>query len=70
MFSPELENLFKANKVAWDYFQSLAPTYRKPSSNWVMSAKQEATKLKRLLELIADSESGTNKWKENKYKKK
>ncbi|MDI1322581.1 MAG: YdeI/OmpD-associated family protein [Algoriphagus sp.] len=70
MFSPELEKLFKANKVAWDYFQSLAPTYRKPSSNWVMSAKQEATRLKRLLELIADSESGTNKWKENKYKKK
>ena len=70
MFSPEFEKLFKANKVAWDYFQSLAPTYRKPSSNWVMSAKQEATRLKRLLELIADSESGTNKWKENKYKKK
>ena len=70
MFSPELEELFKANKSAWDYFQSLAPTYRKPSSNWVMSAKQEATRLKRLLELIADSESGTNKWKENKYKMK
>ena len=70
MFSPELEKLFKANKAAWDYFQSLAPTYRKPSSNWVMSAKQEATRLKRLLELIADSESGTNKWKENKYKMK
>ena len=70
MFSPELEKLFKANKSAWEFFQSLAPTYRKPSSNWVMSAKQEATRLKRLLELIADSESGTNQWKDNKYKKK
>lgn len=69
-FSPELEKQFRANKVAWDYFQSLAPTYRKPSSNWVMSAKQEATKLKRLNELIADSEKGTNKWKDNKYNKK
>lgn len=69
-FSPELEKLFKENKVAWDYFQSLAPTYRKLSSNWVMSAKQEATRLKRLHELITDSELGTNKWKENKYKKK
>jgi uncharacterized protein YdeI (YjbR/CyaY-like superfamily) len=69
MFSPEFEKLFKANKAAWEYFQSLAPTYRKPSSNWVMSAKQEATRFKRLLELIADCESGTNKWKENKYKK-
>ena len=68
-FSPELEAIFKSNKAAWDYFQSLAPTYRKPSSNWVMYAKQEATRLKRLHELIADSEKGTNKWKDNKYKK-
>lgn len=68
-FSPELEAIFKSNIAAWDYFQSLAPTYRKPSSNWVMSAKQEATRLKRLHELIADSEKGTNKWKYNKYKK-
>lgn len=69
-FSPEYEQLFRANKVAWDYFQSLAPTYRKPSSNWVMSAKQETTQLKRLNELIADSEKGMNKWKDNKYNKK
>lgn len=69
-FSPELEKIFKANKKAWEYFQSLAPTYRKPSSNWVMTAKQESTRLKRLNELIADSELGTNKWKHNKYNKK
>lgn len=69
-FSPEFEKRFKENKAAWEYFQSLAPTYRKPSSNWVMSAKQEATRLKRLNELIADCESGTNKWKHNKYNKK
>jgi len=35
-----------------------------------MSAKQETTKLKRLNELIADSQAGTNKWKDNKYNKK
>jgi uncharacterized protein YdeI (YjbR/CyaY-like superfamily) len=69
-FSPELEKIFKANKKAWEYFQSLAPTYRKPSSNWVMTAKQETTRLKRLNELIADAELGTNKWKHNKYNKK
>lgn len=69
-FSPELEKIFKANKKAWEYFQSLAPTYRKPSSNWVMTAKQETTRLKRLNELIAYSELGTNKWKHNKYNKK
>ena len=69
-FSPELKKQFKANKKAWDYFQSLAPSYRKPSINWVMSAKQETTKQKRLHQLIADSEAGTNQWKDNKYKKK
>lgn len=69
-FSSEFENQFKANKKAWDYFQSLAPSYRKPSMNWVMSAKQETTKLKRLNELIADSQAETNKWKDNKYNKK
>jgi uncharacterized protein YdeI (YjbR/CyaY-like superfamily) len=69
-FPPELEKIFKANKKAWEYFQLLAPTYRKPSSNWVMTAKQETTRLKRLNELIADAELGTNKWKHNKYNKK
>ena len=68
--SADFEKLFKENKIAWDYFQTLAPTYRKPSLNWVMSAKQETTKIKRLNELIADSEVGTNKWKHNKYNKK
>lgn len=69
-FSPELETQFKANKKAWDYFQLLAPSYRKASTNWVMSARQETTRLKRLGELIADSEAGTNQWKDNKYNKK
>ena len=68
-FSPVFEKQFKANKKAWTYFQGLAPSYRKPSTNWVMSAKQEATQLKRLNELIEDSSAGTNKWKDNKYKK-
>lgn len=65
--SIEFEKKFKENKIAWDFFQTLAPTYRKPSLNWVMSAKQETTKLKRLNELITDSEKGTNKWKDNIY---
>lgn len=69
-FSPGLEKRFKANKIAWNYFQTLAPSYRKSSSNLVMSAKQEATRIKRLNELIADSEASTNKWKHSKYNKK
>jgi uncharacterized protein YdeI (YjbR/CyaY-like superfamily) len=60
---------FKTNKKAWDYFKSLAPSYRRLSIHWVMDAKQESTRLKRLHQLIADSAVGTNRWKDNKYKK-
>jgi len=67
---PDFENQFKANKKAWEYFQSLAPSYRKYSLHWVLSAKQESTKTKRLQELITSSELGKNKWKDNKYNKK
>jgi uncharacterized protein YdeI (YjbR/CyaY-like superfamily) len=66
----EFESQFKENKKAWDYFEALAPSYKKLSIHWVISAVQEKTKLKRLSELIASSELGTNKWKDNKYKKK
>jgi len=68
-FSTQFEKQFKANTIAWKYFQALAPSYKKLSNNWVMGARQEATRLKRLQQLIADSEAGTNQWKENKYKK-
>ena len=68
-FKQQFEKQFKANKKAWNYFQSLAPSYKKLSTNWVMSAKQDTTKIKRLTELIADSENETNRWKDNKYKK-
>jgi uncharacterized protein YdeI (YjbR/CyaY-like superfamily) len=69
-FSLAFEKQFKANKIAWKYFQALAPGYQKTSVNWVTSAKQEATQQKRLHQLIAESEAGTNQWKDNKYKKK
>lgn len=68
-FTPGFRKQFLANKKAWDYFQSLASSYKKTSVHWVMTAKQETTRLKRLHELIEDSEKGTNKWKDNKYKK-
>jgi uncharacterized protein YdeI (YjbR/CyaY-like superfamily) len=66
----DFEKQFKNNTKAWDYFQSLAPSYKKHSIHWVISAVQEKTKKKRLQELIMSSELGTNKWKDSKYKKK
>lgn len=69
-FTLEYEEIFKGNKIAWEFFQSLAPSYRKHSTYWVMSAVQETTKVKRLHKLISDSHAQTNKWKTNKYNKK
>jgi uncharacterized protein YdeI (YjbR/CyaY-like superfamily) len=56
--SADFESQFVANKKAWDFFQSLPASYHKPAINWVMSAKQEVTRVKRLAELITDSEAG------------
>lgn len=56
--SASFEQKFKANKKAWDFFQTLSPSYCKHAIDWVMTAKQEATTLKRLDELISDSEAG------------
>jgi uncharacterized protein YdeI (YjbR/CyaY-like superfamily) len=52
------EKIFRKNKTAWEFFQSQVPSYKKPAINWVMSAKQEMTKLKRLNILINDSDAG------------
>ena len=48
---------FKANKKAWKFFISKAPWYQRTSIHWVMNARQQATRLKRLEQLIADSEN-------------
>jgi uncharacterized protein YdeI (YjbR/CyaY-like superfamily) len=49
---------FKANKKAWANFEKMPPSYRHTTIWWVISAKQEETRLKRLEELIHDSEAG------------
>ncbi len=67
---PQYVSIFKKKNKAWSYFNALAPSYKKLSIHWVISAVQEKTQLKRLNELIASSEKGTNKWKDNKYNKK
>ena len=46
---------FRANKTAWEFFQAQAPWYRITCSWWVISAKKEETRLKRLAALIKDS---------------
>ena len=52
------ERQFRKHARAWAFFQSQPPSYRKPATWWVVSAKREATRAKRLATLIADSEAG------------
>jgi uncharacterized protein YdeI (YjbR/CyaY-like superfamily) len=46
---------FKENKKAWKFFSGQAPWYQRTATWWVISAKREETKLKRLGKLISDS---------------
>jgi len=52
------EKQFRANPKAWQFFQAQAPWYQRTSCFWVMSAKQEETRRRRLSTLITDSASG------------
>lgn len=45
----------KQNQAAWKFYQSQPPSYRKAVNWWVLCAKKEETRLKRLDTLIDDS---------------
>jgi len=51
-FAAEYLRLFRAERGAWEHFQSRPPWYQRTSSHWVMSAKREETRAKRLTILI------------------
>jgi uncharacterized protein YdeI (YjbR/CyaY-like superfamily) len=53
--SPEFVKKFSANRKAWEFFQAQPPGYRKIAVFYVMSAKKEETRLRRLDHLIAQS---------------
>jgi uncharacterized protein YdeI (YjbR/CyaY-like superfamily) len=60
---PQLEEPYagklKRKKKAWDFFQAQPPSYRKAVSWWIVSAKREETRLRRLNQLIECSTKGT-----------
>ena len=58
VLDPALEERFRANERAWDFFQAQPPGYRQTMIHRVISAKQEATRLRRLDQLIALSADG------------
>jgi len=57
-FSPEAEARFRAHPEAWSFFQSQPPGYRKIATFYVVSAKREETRARRLERLIEDSAAG------------
>ena len=56
---PALDAALRANRKASSFFDAQPPGYRRTATFWVMSAKQEETRARRLAHLIERSASGT-----------
>jgi uncharacterized protein YdeI (YjbR/CyaY-like superfamily) len=50
--------MLRKNQAAWDFFYAQPPSYRKAVGWWVISAKQEETRVKRLQRLVEVSAAG------------
>ena len=56
---PAFARKFRARARAWSFFEAQPPWYRRTSIFWVMSAKREETRVRRLDDLIARSAKRT-----------
>ncbi|MDA0194855.1 MAG: YdeI/OmpD-associated family protein [Bacteroidetes bacterium] len=67
---PNFEKLLRLNKSAWCNFNNKAPSYRKQCIWWVMSAKKQETRQRRMNQLIESSHKkeliAPLKWTEKK----
>jgi uncharacterized protein YdeI (YjbR/CyaY-like superfamily) len=50
--------VFRANRRAWTWFERQAPWFRRTAAWWVMSAKREETRSRRLAQLISAAARG------------
>ena len=57
-FPPALVKRFKADKAAWKFWNAQPPGYRRTITGYVMSAKQDATRERRLALVIGCSARG------------
>jgi uncharacterized protein YdeI (YjbR/CyaY-like superfamily) len=55
---PEFEERLRANPAASEWFEGRPPGYRKSAIHWVISAKREETRMRRLQQLIDCSAEG------------
>ena len=51
----DYERTIRADPKAWQYLQAARPSYRKQVTHWVLSAKKEETRVRRLEVLVASS---------------
>jgi uncharacterized protein YdeI (YjbR/CyaY-like superfamily) len=58
-FEPAMKKEFRKNAKAWKFFESQPPYYRRMAAWYVISAKKDETRSKRLSELIACSAKHT-----------
>lgn len=58
VFSPGFEARFRAHRAAWDFWNTTPPSYRRQMTWWVVSAKRDETRLRRLDALIEQHASG------------
>lgn len=56
--APEYDVLLAASPPALEFFESQRPSYRKIAKRWVMTAKRQETRDRRMAELVADCEAG------------
>ncbi len=52
VLSDEFISRFKLNPVAWEFYNKQAPSYIRVMTHWIMSAKQEKTRVSRLEKTI------------------
>lgn len=52
---PAYEKRFRRNRAAWRFYREQPPGYRRLTAHWVMTAKKEETRLRRLEQLIEHS---------------
>jgi len=57
-FSDDDEGRFRADELAWSDWERRPAGYRRQATHWVTSAKQTATRERRLTQLIEDSRAG------------
>jgi uncharacterized protein YdeI (YjbR/CyaY-like superfamily) len=58
VFDPAIERAFKANAPAWTFFRSQPPGYQRLLTFWIMSAKKDEARLRRLAALVKTSAEG------------